>query len=86
MTLKGSKMQIFKARSLTRASERIKHDGSLLAKNVVKDPKSDEKCQKTPHHHIFHINVLSSIGFQTGIYFDEISKSSVMDLCLQKML
>ena len=65
-------MQISKACSLTRASERIKHDGSLLAKNVVKDPKSDEKCQKSPHHHIFYINVFSSIVFPTGLYFIEI--------------
>ena len=72
MILKESKMQISKACSLTRASERIKHDGSLLAKNVVKDPKSDEKCQKSPHHHIFYINVLSSIVFPTGLYFTEI--------------
>ena len=68
MTFKGSKMQISKACSLTRASERIKHDGSLLAKNVVKDPKSDEKCQKSPHHHIFYINVLLSMEFSTRIY------------------
>ena len=82
MTFKGSKMQISKACSLTRASERIKHDGSLLAKNVVKDPKSDEKCQKSPHHHIFYINVILSIEFPTEIYFAEISKSSVMDIWL----
>ena len=68
MTFKGSKMQISKACSLTRASERIKHDGSLLAKNVVKDPKSDEKCQKSPHHHIFYINVLLLMEFSTRIY------------------
>ena len=62
-------MQISKACSLTRASERIKHDGSLLAKNVVKDPKSDEKCQKSPHHHsIFYINVLLLMEFSTRMY------------------
>ena len=82
MTFKGSKMQISMACSITRASERIKHDGSLLAKNVVKDPKSDEKCQKSPHHHIFYINVLLSIEFPNEIYFTEISKSSVMDIWL----